>query len=85
MDILRWPIGPGNMIVVRFRQGRDDELREWYESLPKGDRSRVVREILEGHIKGSIVKNDEPIVKADKQEPSDNNIENKIDNLMDGF
>ncbi|QTL96579.1 hypothetical protein GM661_00630 [Iocasia frigidifontis] len=73
------------MIVVRFRQGRDDELREWYESLPKGDRSRVVREILEGHIKGSIVKNDEPIVKADKQEPSDNNIENKIDNLMDGF
>lgn len=53
MGILRQLIGPGNMIVVRFRQGRDDELREWYESLPKGDRSRVVREILEGHIKGN--------------------------------
>ncbi|MTI62241.1 MAG: hypothetical protein FH762_20035 [Firmicutes bacterium] len=72
------------MIVVRFRQRRDDDLREWYESLPKGDRSRVVREILEGHIKGNVVKNDRPIQKIDKQEPVAN-IENKIDDLMGGF
>lgn len=71
------------MIVVRFREGRDDELREWYESLPKGDRSRVVRDILEGHIKRNTV-NDRPIQQVNKQEPAVN-IKSKIDNLMNGF
>lgn len=72
------------MIVVRLREGRDDELKKWYDSLPRGDRSRVVREILRENIKGSTVKNDRLIEKADKQEQAVN-IENKIDNLMNGF
>lgn len=33
-------------INVRLRQGKDDKLKNWYESLPEGDRSRIVRNIL---------------------------------------
>lgn len=72
------------MIVVRFREGRDDKLKEWYEGLPKGDRSRVVRDILKRHVKENSMgrKNN-----LQHEEIKQNNvdIESKVDRLMDRF
>ncbi|MTI60195.1 MAG: hypothetical protein FH762_09505 [Firmicutes bacterium] len=33
-------------INVRLRPEKDDKLKAWYCSLPEGDRSRVIRNIL---------------------------------------
>ena len=35
-----------NYINVKLRDGKDDDLKEWYNSLPKGIKSYVVREAL---------------------------------------
>ncbi|MFW6145506.1 MAG: hypothetical protein ACOC4Y_01775 [bacterium] len=74
----------------RFRLGKDDELKEWYESLPPGDRSREVRKILKKHIAGGQYpgKNKETKRKITPEKRSDKdngNAEKKIDNLMGQF
>ncbi|MFW6015119.1 MAG: hypothetical protein ACOCRK_01625 [bacterium] len=33
-------------ISVRLRPDKDDSLKDWYLSLPEGDRSRIVRNVL---------------------------------------
>lgn len=37
-------------INVRLREGVDSELKEWYESLPNGDKSYIIRRILRKHL-----------------------------------
>ncbi len=90
MDILKWLTGHGNMIVVRFREGRDKELREWYESLPKGERSRTIRRILVEHIiisKNNIKHRPDNIKlkKANSDETDTIDISTKIDSLIKIF
>lgn len=33
-------------ISARLRPGKDDQLYRWFKSLPEGDRSRIIRNIL---------------------------------------
>ncbi len=33
-------------ISCRLRPVKDDDLRDWYNSLPDGDKSRIVRNVL---------------------------------------
>ncbi len=33
-------------ITIRLRPDRDDDIKEWYQSLPRGDRSRFIRDVL---------------------------------------
>jgi len=37
-------------ITIRLRPDRDDDIRDWYQSLPHGDRSRVIRNVLKEFI-----------------------------------
>ncbi len=37
-------------ITIRLRPDRDDDIRDWYQSLARGDRSRVIRDILKEFI-----------------------------------
>ncbi|MFW6016505.1 MAG: hypothetical protein ACOCRK_08705 [bacterium] len=37
-------------INVRLRPGKDDNLGNWYKSLPEGDKSRIVRNILKRYV-----------------------------------
>lgn len=37
-------------ITIRLRPEKDDDIREWYMSLPSGDRSKVIRDALKDFI-----------------------------------
>lgn len=37
-------------ITIRLRPGKDDGIHKWYDSLERGERSRVIRGILKEHI-----------------------------------
>lgn len=37
-------------ITIRLRPDRDDDIKDWYEDLPRGDRSRIIRDVLKEFI-----------------------------------
>jgi len=48
------------VITFRLRPGKDDGLLSWYDSLPKGERSRVVRMVLKDYAGKDITLSDRP-------------------------
>ncbi|MFW6016891.1 MAG: hypothetical protein ACOCRK_10675 [bacterium] len=70
------------MIVVRFRDSKDDELKEWYENLPEGERSRIVRNILKENAKIIEPKYSRRIINSQTKE---NNIDQKINDIIKNF
>jgi len=60
------------IINCRLRPGKDDSLRNWYLSLPKGERSRVFRAALKHYagielkeVDGIISRSDKAVLKHD--------------------
>ncbi|MEJ6952079.1 hypothetical protein [Natronospora cellulosivora (SeqCode)] len=70
------------MIVVRFREGKDDDLKKWYEGLPEGERSRIVRKILKNNIN---ITNPKVSLKRIANCQKKSNINQKINNIIENL
>ena len=72
-------------INIRLRDGVDDELREWYKSLPNGDKSYIIRDILKQHIRQERANSSPQQPEQPNRQPSGQDRSINLDSSQVGF